>query len=477
MSSTLLLAAERLLLLEPYDEVPASAELMPLVDGAAAQSFACRLFAEPLNRDVLAAVLSNLDPLGISLRNERAQIRATAALLSSGELRVARYGMEQRGGGISASGTEAVGQQPAPATKEDHFIEFRVVDDKTGKPCNDVKLAITLPDESEHERTTGADGVIDFPSVTPGSAKVASEIPDAGWQQTLDFVGTGEPPTPDDESQEDDEAPPGPYQIRQVDAHQVRSGETLESVATSAGMSWQDLAKFNWGTSAPAEINKHLRFEVGCTNKDRAGDNYVFDDDDQPGIVSVPRPFARAGLGIDQVHALRVRQLERLLAIRLDDPFLGFLGETSVEARYADGSTDTFETDPHGVVEVEVDRWSKDGNFVDLTFETDLREHGLRVFIVLEHASSRNGAWQRLVNLGYVPIDEPKAEPEHEALFCAALEEFQADHGIPPNGELDGPTRTALDQWHVDARSWGEHGRVSIDDPDDSDTRSKEEVA
>jgi len=476
MSRPLLLAAERLLLLEPFEAVPAAAELVPLLDPAAAETLAQRLFAEPLNRDVLAAALASLDPLGSGLRNHRAQLRATAALLASGELRLARFGLEQRGGGTSAETTESAAAQPAAAAKEDHWLEFRVVDDETGKPWKDVKLAITLPDASEHERTTDGEGVVDFPSVTPGTARVASEIPDAGWEQTLDFCGSGEPPV-GDEAEEDEDVPRGPYQIRQVDAHRVRTGETLESVATAAGMTWQKLAEFNWGTSSPREVNQRLRFEVGCTRRDRADANYIFDDDDQPGIVMVPRPFARASLGIDRVHSLRVRRLERLLAIRLDDPFLGFLGETSVDARYADGSTDSLTTDPSGVVEVEVDRWSADGNFVDLTFQTDLREHQLRVFIVLEHATRRNGTWQRLVNLGYVPIDEPKAEPDTDDLFCAALEEFQADHGIPPTGELDGATVSALDSWHVAARSWGEHGRSSIADPDDGDTRSKEEVA
>ena len=47
----------------------------------------------------------------------------------------------------------------------------------------------------------------------------------------------------------------------------VKTGETLDGIAKEHGMSWQQLAKFNWGTSTPKEIDGFLRSEVGCTKK------------------------------------------------------------------------------------------------------------------------------------------------------------------------------------------------------------------
>ena len=86
--------------------------------------------------------------------------------------------------------------------------------------------------------------------------------------------------------------------IVQVEAHKVKSGETLESVAKQAGLKWQDLAFFNWGTKAPAEINKQLEAAVGCTKKTADGQNFIFDDADSPGIIYIPKQWKLPGLGI-----------------------------------------------------------------------------------------------------------------------------------------------------------------------------------
>ncbi len=476
MSYRLRLDADDLELLEPFEQLPEHGELVPF-DRSDAEAFIQRLYAEPRNRQALDAMLADDDPAGCSFLNERERIVQAAELLSSDEIRLFRHAPMATGAGPGTrQAVEPTGPVAEPVAKPDVWIEFRVVDHETSKPYQDVKLKITLPDGSEQELPTDGDGLVDFPSTQKGTATVASEISSAGLEQSFDFVGMGEGPAPDDE-QTDEQLPPGPYQIRQIEAHKVCTGETLESVAASAGMSWQDLATFNWATSTPTEINKHLNFELGCTKKDGSGNNYLFDDDDRPGILYVPHEFKQSGLATERAHTFRVRRIERQLALRLDDPFLGFLAEVDVEASYADGSSESLQTDEAGVVEVATDRWSDDGNFVDLKFETELREHEMRVFLVLEHAASRTGAWQRLVNLGYVAIEPPPIEPKNDDLFAAAVEEFQADIGMRPTGELDGQTRDTLDSWHRADRSWGQHDRATIEDPDDALTRGKEEVA
>jgi hypothetical protein len=94
-----------------------------------------------------------------------------------------------------------------------------------------------------------------------------------------------------------------------VERHRVRSGESLDSIARSAGLTWQALATFNWGTAVPDEINLHLRDDVGCTKKAADGVNYVFTSFDRPGILLVPRPWDQSGLRTDRVHQVKVEPL------------------------------------------------------------------------------------------------------------------------------------------------------------------------
>lgn len=79
-----------------------------------------------------------------------------------------------------------------------------------------------------------------------------------------------------------------PSGVRLPRAHQVQDGESLESVARVAGISWQELARHNFGTAVPAEVNRHLRERVGCTRRTADGRNYVFTSQDRPGILQIP---------------------------------------------------------------------------------------------------------------------------------------------------------------------------------------------
>ena len=98
--------------------------------------------------------------------------------------------------------------------------------------------------------------------------------------------------------------------IAEITEHKVKTGESIKSLATANVMTWQELAIFNWGTSDPDEINKHLREDVGCTKMiDRH--NYRLDDSDNPGIMYIPRKWSQSGLATDQVHTIRVRLIER----------------------------------------------------------------------------------------------------------------------------------------------------------------------
>jgi hypothetical protein len=97
--------------------------------------------------------------------------------------------------------------------------------------------------------------------------------------------------------------------IVEITPHKVRTGETLDGLAKANKLSWQMLAKFNWGTAEPDKINKHLRMDVGCTKKTKDRKNYQFDDSDDPGIVYIPKPFRSRNLSTKKIHTIRVQIL------------------------------------------------------------------------------------------------------------------------------------------------------------------------
>ncbi|MCH8242160.1 MAG: OmpA family protein [Planctomycetes bacterium] len=88
--------------------------------------------------------------------------------------------------------------------------------------------------------------------------------------------------------------------------HKVRTGDSLRSLAEEHQLEWQHLAEYNWGTRIPEQINDHLAEDVGCTQRDPAG-NYIFDDSDDPGIILIPENFARGGLKAGMVHTIRTK--------------------------------------------------------------------------------------------------------------------------------------------------------------------------
>ncbi len=95
--------------------------------------------------------------------------------------------------------------------------------------------------------------------------------------------------------------------------YKPQDGDTLEDIAARerAGgreLTLQQLARFNWGTDDPDQINELMRDELGCRKRDDAG-NFVIADDDRPrNPLLIPEPFARQGLPVDREHTLRVRR-------------------------------------------------------------------------------------------------------------------------------------------------------------------------
>jgi len=73
-------------------------------------------------------------------------------------------------------------------------------------------------------------------------------------------------------------------------------GDTLQAIAereTAAGnpITWQELAKYNWGTDDPATINELLRDELGARKRDGANNFTISADDTPRSELRIPKKF------------------------------------------------------------------------------------------------------------------------------------------------------------------------------------------
>lgn len=94
-----------------------------------------------------------------------------------------------------------------------------------------------------------------------------------------------------------------------------QEGDTLRAIAereTSAGnpMTWQQLARFNWGTDDEAEANAFLRDHLGA-RKRGPDNNFILSPDDSPreGLL-IPLHFELRNLPVGNSYTLRVRRRE-----------------------------------------------------------------------------------------------------------------------------------------------------------------------
>ena len=93
----------------------------------------------------------------------------------------------------------------------------------------------------------------------------------------------------------------------------LRDGDTLQEIAlreTEAGnkLTWQELAKFNWGTDKINEVNEFLRDELGCHVRDDVN-NFVISGDLEPqGELLIPVRFKKDEIEIEKRHVLRVKK-------------------------------------------------------------------------------------------------------------------------------------------------------------------------
>ena len=205
-------------------------------------------------------------------------------------------------------------QPPTPrAEKKLTWIEVQVVDDATGKPMNWVRLVVRTPDGNQTYQTTNTEGLVRLEELDPGTCDISCELKNPKAEDVLGFAGMGEKAASTQEDQENtngEEQKPGTLRIADIERHKVQTGETLDGLAKKNGLTWKELAMYNWGTDKPDEINAALRRFVGCTKRTANGANYKFDSSDEPGIVLIPRVWKQESLATGQRHVVRVMKVK-----------------------------------------------------------------------------------------------------------------------------------------------------------------------
>ncbi|MFP2927617.1 LysM peptidoglycan-binding domain-containing protein [Pyxidicoccus sp. 3LG] len=231
--------------------------------------------------------------------------RKAAALFSLGHLRLARapLPLPTQAPAFPEAPPEVA---PLDAQEEPRWLKLQVLDDVTGSPVTGLKLRILLSDDSEKQATTDSEGLIELKSVPPGHATVSSDLDGATLAETLALVKVEGLPPPQEQEAKSEPSGSQPRFLARLIEHRVRDGETLESVAERYETTVDALGQFNWGTTEPAKIQRHLYLDVGCTV--RKGGKFVFTRRDSPGILFVPQPLSLRRLPVERHHTLRVKQ-------------------------------------------------------------------------------------------------------------------------------------------------------------------------
>jgi hypothetical protein len=124
--------------------------------------------------------------------------------------------------------------------------------------------------------------------------------------------------------------------------HKVKTNETLDCLAKKQGITWKQLAQFNWGTSTPKEINECLHDLVGCHRKTKNGKNYMFTSKDSPGIICIPIKSPRFKLETGRTHRIQVIRphLRTNIEVETVDDFLDVVGNVTLVLKRQEGGPD-----------------------------------------------------------------------------------------------------------------------------------------
>ncbi len=163
-----------------YEILSPGERILSFPDIPSALSFLNRLTKDPAQ----TATLRNMIAGGrhdVHELSDEDVLSQFAALLVSGEVKLLRSPLH-RGRRASPEAEEekspAASGGPTPGPKK-HWVEFRVVDDKTGQPVAGVQLTVKIPGGGIEQHTTDAGGFIEIYDILRGECEVSSEISDS----------------------------------------------------------------------------------------------------------------------------------------------------------------------------------------------------------------------------------------------------------------------------------------------------------
>lgn len=184
------------------------------------------------------------------------------------------------------------------------WFEVRVVWDDSDQGLSGVVLVVDAGRGGTTMVETDAEGTARLEYV-PDTCSVRSRVDGLTYHECAAFVGTGaesEAPRASTERRRP------PRAVAVVERHRVRAGERFSEIASAAGLTWQKLAMFNFGTEDAKALRRYLANEVGCLGgpvKEKDSD-YVFTRADEPGVILVPRFLQLNLLATGTHHVLRV---------------------------------------------------------------------------------------------------------------------------------------------------------------------------
>jgi hypothetical protein len=140
-------------------------------------------------REAMGQLVGDVDRL-----NEDQVLDRYAVLLVSGRVRILRSCQPAIGSAVGEALSsrkkeeeEGLSAQQARVPKK-HWVEFRVVDDKTGDPIEGVQLTVRMPDGSTEIQTTDAGGYVEFVEILKGECFVTCDMTDARLSNSFQFV-------------------------------------------------------------------------------------------------------------------------------------------------------------------------------------------------------------------------------------------------------------------------------------------------
>lgn len=310
-----------------------------------------------LPRDQASTILAEIATALINPGTERRALEAAVSLLTDDAKTEIEHGILLLRGSPGTSGRSTSDSQlpftPSQQRTSTHWIQVRVIDERSGRPVNGVRLRINTPNGSGQYGVTSGRGTIRIDGLPPGICDVTCEIGShPKLALTRQFVALGGQPAGNPGKDHDRPLEGSALIIATIDEHRVATGESIASLAKEAGLSWQALANFNWDTDQPKKINERLRDFVGCTKKTRDARNYVFDDSDEPGIVCIPRSWELQGLATDKEHVIRVQALTQFHIILETVDGAERLPKVKARVKLADGQTKSVSLGKGGVARI-----------------------------------------------------------------------------------------------------------------------------